>query len=166
MARSCRTRRPAKRHVAKKSPEVYGNCYNQIKIYKKKNINYKILAYNMFWNQFMMPYRRNKYFCPISVYIFHQTTMWAFFDETISVYFIARQKEPSPSFHTLYFSVVETEVAIKTRHQNELIFILFGVCCDIIVKGGQASGATEVQVTLFYVKPNPTIFLYSVCQFV
>ena len=60
---------------------------------------------------------------------------------------------------TVSFSVIETEVVMNTRHRIELIRILF-------VKGGQAAGATKVQVTSFDVKPNPKIRLCCVWQFV
>ena len=60
---------------------------------------------------------------------------------------------------TVSLSFIETEVATNTRHRNESICILF-------VKGGQAAGATKVQVTSFDVKPNPKIRLCCVWQFV
>ena len=63
---------------------------------------------------------------------------------------------------TLSFSVVETEVATNTRHWNESIRVSFVVYSVIFVKGGQAAGATEVQVTSFYVQPNPKICLCCV----
>ena len=47
-----------------------------------------------------------------------------------------------------------------------MIHISFGVYSDIFVKGGQAVGATEVRVTSFIVKPNPTICISCVWTFV
>ena len=57
-----RTRRPAKNHVAKKLPKAHGNYYNQIKIYKETNIQFKILVDNMFQNYFLISYRRHNFF--------------------------------------------------------------------------------------------------------
>ena len=65
----------------------------------------------------------------------------------------------SESGKTVSLSVIEAEVETNTRHRIEFIFIVF-------VKGGQASIATGVRVTLFYVKINPTFFLFCVWQFV
>ena len=56
MARPRRTRRPAKRRVEKELPELHENYYNLIKFYKETNVNYNILAGNMFQNYFLISY--------------------------------------------------------------------------------------------------------------
>ena len=48
------TRGSNKRHVAKTLPEVHGNYYNRIKIYKETNIHYKILTDNMLQKYFLI----------------------------------------------------------------------------------------------------------------
>ena len=63
----------------------------------------------------------------------------------------------SATTQTISSSVVKTEVLTNTRDWNESICISFRVYYDIFIKGGQAVIATEVQVTSFYVKPNPKI---------
>ena len=77
-------------------PKVHGNYYNRIKIYIETEIYYQILADNMFRNYFLISYQRHMCFCSISIYIY-QTVMGVFFEETISVYSLTRQKESSPS---------------------------------------------------------------------
>ena len=51
MARPRCTRRPVKRNVEKKLPEVHGDYYNQIKIYKDTNNHYKILNDDRHWQR-------------------------------------------------------------------------------------------------------------------
>ena len=71
----------------------------------------------------------------------------------------------SATTQTISSSVVKTEVLTNTRDWNESICISFRVYYDIFIKGGQAVIATEVQVTSFYVKPNPKTCLCCVWHF-
>ena len=59
-----RMRHPAKFHVVKNLPEVHGNYYSSIRIYKETNIIDKILSDNMFQNYFLISYQRHKCFVP------------------------------------------------------------------------------------------------------
>ena len=74
-----RTRRPAKRHVAKKLPELHGNYYSSIKIYKETNTlleNTSGQHVSKLLSDFLSTsYIFLSHFC---IY-FYQTTMWVFF---------------------------------------------------------------------------------------
>ena len=157
-ARPCCTRRPDKRHMEKTLPEVHGDYKSSIQIYKETNINLKLLADNLLWNYFMVFYQRHIMFVPFMYTFLRNNNVSNVLKKPCKCIFKTTSSQEATG-KTVSFSVIKTEVATNTRHQNEFIFILF-------VKGGQVAGVMEVRVTLFYVKPNTTILLCYVWQFV
>ena len=119
---SRRTRRPAKHHVEKKLPKVHGNYYNRIKVYRKTNTNYKILADNMFRNCFQIYYQRHNIFLPF-LYIFTKRRCEYFFDKTISVYFSTRQKEVIPKTKRSLFGIEKFTKQLKEEGKMNCIVL-------------------------------------------
>ena len=89
---------------------------------------------------------------------FFQTTMWVSLNKPFQCIFKTISAMAATG-KTLSFSIIETEVATNTRHQNKSTCILF-------VKTGQASRATELWVSSFYVKLNATFRLCCLWEFV
>ena len=122
MDRPRRTRRPDKRHMAKKLPEVHGGYYFSVKIYKEMNIEKK-LADNIFWNYFLISHQRYKCFVQFMYIFLTDNDVRIFWRNHFSV-FLIRWKEVIPKTKLYLFGI--DKFIKQLKKEGKLNFIVTG----------------------------------------
>ena len=123
MDRTHQTRCTAKRHMAKKLPEVHGNYKISIKIHMEMVVHYKILVDNMIRNQFLIYYQRHKSFLSNFCKCFYQTMMWVIFFTKPFQCIFKQGKGGNSKNETLSFW--NRAIYQKAQKEGKLNFIVF-----------------------------------------